>query len=45
MYRNFGDRDAILVNFRDQLYAGRGRREPVVEMRHVSGTDSLFKMD
>jgi len=44
-YRNFGDRDAFVLNFPNQLYAGRGKKEPVDEIRHESDPDSPFKID
>jgi dTDP-4-dehydrorhamnose 3,5-epimerase len=42
-YRNVGDADALVFNFPDRLYAGRGKAEPVDEIRHED-TDSEFKL-
>jgi dTDP-4-dehydrorhamnose 3,5-epimerase len=42
-YKNVGDRDAYVLNFPDRLYAGRGRREPVDEIRHEE-IESEFKV-
>lgn len=41
-YRNVGDSDAFVLNFPDQLYAGRGKKEPVDEIRHEEDSDSRF---
>lgn len=41
-YRNVGDREAFVLNFPDQLYAGRNRQEPVDEIRHEADTQSRF---
>lgn len=43
-YKNVGDREAFVLNFPDQLYAGRGKKEPVDEIRHESEADSPFKL-
>ena len=42
-YRNVGSRDAFVLNFANQLFAGRGRKEPVDEIRHEE-IDSEFKI-
>lgn len=42
-YRNIGDKDATVLNFPDRLYAGRGKKEPVDEIRHEE-IDSEFKL-
>ena len=39
-----GDADAFVLNFPDTLYAGRGKKEPVDEIRHESDPDSPFKL-
>lgn len=33
-YRNVGESDALVFNFPDRLYAGKGKAEPVDEIRH-----------
>jgi len=43
-YRNVGPSDAYVLNFPNRLYAGRGRSEPVDEIRHEE-IDSEFKLD
>ena len=42
-YENIGDADAFVLNFPDRLYAGRGKKEPVDEIRHEE-IDSEFKL-
>jgi dTDP-4-dehydrorhamnose 3,5-epimerase len=42
-YRNVGESDALVFNFPDQLYAGKGKAEPVDEIRHEE-IDSEFKL-
>jgi dTDP-4-dehydrorhamnose 3,5-epimerase len=41
-YENVGDADAFVLNFPDKLYAGRGRSEPVDEIRHEDDTETRF---
>lgn len=43
-YENIGDSDAFVLNFPDALYAGRGRQEPVDEIRYEDDADSRFKI-
>jgi dTDP-4-dehydrorhamnose 3,5-epimerase len=33
-YENIGTEDAFVLNLPDRLYAGRGRKDPVDEIRH-----------
>lgn len=42
-YRNVGESDALVFNFPDRLYAGKGKSEPVDEIRHEE-IDSEFKL-
>ena len=44
-YKNVGDRDAFVLNFPDQLYAGWGKKEAVDEIRHESDPASPFQVD
>ena len=44
-YKNIGDRDAFVLNFPNQLYAGWGKKEPVDEIRHEEAEGSEFKLD
>jgi dTDP-4-dehydrorhamnose 3,5-epimerase len=43
-YRNVGDSDAFVINVPNRLYAGRGRSEPVDEIRHENNPASRFKL-
>lgn len=43
-YRNVGDRDAFVLNFPDQLYAGWGKAEPVDEIRHEDASHARFRL-
>lgn len=43
-YRNVGEREAFVINFPDRLYAGRGRAEPVDEIRHENDPESRFRL-
>jgi dTDP-4-dehydrorhamnose 3,5-epimerase len=42
-YRNVGRSDALVLNFPDRLYAGKGKKEAVDEIRHED-SDSEFKL-
>ncbi len=42
-YKNVGASDAFVLNFPDRLYAGRGKKEPVDEIRHEEN-GSEFKL-
>src|SRR5206468_7227254 len=42
-YRNIGDREGLVFNCPNRLYAGEGRREPVDEIRHESDPGSPYR--
>jgi dTDP-glucose 4,6-dehydratase len=44
-YRNVGDEPGWVFNAPNRLYAGRGKREPVDEIRHEDLTDSPYHME
>jgi dTDP-4-dehydrorhamnose 3,5-epimerase len=44
-YRNVGEKDGIVINCPNRLYAGEGRRQPVDEVRHEDDPDTIFRMD
>lgn len=44
-YRNVGIREGMVVNLPNRLYAGRGKKEPVDEIRHEEKSDSPFRLD
>lgn len=41
-YRNVGAHDAHVLNFPDRLYAGKGKQEPVDEIRHEDDPAARF---
>jgi dTDP-4-dehydrorhamnose 3,5-epimerase len=42
-YRNVGEKEAFVLNLPNRLYAGRGKSEPVDEIRHED-IESKFKL-
>lgn len=44
-YRNRGAEPALVFNAPNRLYAGRGRSEPVDEIRHEEDVDSPFRLE
>jgi len=44
-YKNIGDDAAFVLNFPNQLYAGKDRKEPVDEIRHEDLPNSPFSLD
>lgn len=44
-YKNVGANEAFVVNLPDKLYAGRGRAEPVDEIRHEEDSESPYRLD
>ena len=44
-YKNSGDSEGIVLNFPDRLYAGKGRREKVDEVRHEDDPGSPFRVE
>ena len=44
-YRNVGQKPGMVVNLPNRLYAGRGRKDPVDEIRHESDSGSPFVLD
>jgi dTDP-4-dehydrorhamnose 3,5-epimerase len=44
-YRNVGGKDGMVVNLPNRLYAGKGKKDPVDEIRHEEDTNSLFRLD
>ena len=42
-YKNVGESDGFVLNFPNRLYAGRGKKEPVDEIRHEDG-ESEFRL-
>ncbi len=44
-YKNIADKDGWVVNLPNRLYAGKGKKEPVDEIRHEHDPNSPFKLD
>lgn len=44
-YRNVGQKDALIFNCPNRLYAGWQRKETVDEIRHEDRDDDLYAMD
>jgi len=44
-YRNVGGKSGMVVNLPNRLYAGKGKSEPVDEIRHEHDPDSKFRLD
>ncbi len=44
-YKNVGDGEGTVVNLPNRLFAGKGKREPVDEIRHENRPDTVFQLD
>ncbi len=44
-YKNIGRRDGMVVNLPNRLYAGKGKKDPVDEIRHENDPGSPFQLD
>jgi dTDP-4-dehydrorhamnose 3,5-epimerase len=44
-YENIGNKDGVVLNFPNKLYAGAGKQKKIDEIRHENNSGSLFKMD
>jgi dTDP-4-dehydrorhamnose 3,5-epimerase len=44
-YKNVGDSEGTVVNLPNRLFAGKGKKEPVDEIRHENRSDTLFQLD
>lgn len=44
-YKNMGSDEGIVLNFPNRLFAGRGRKEPVDEIRYEDDPDTIYRMD
>lgn len=44
-YKNIGDKPGLVINLPNKLYAGRGKKEKVDEIRYESNPESPFKVD
>jgi len=43
-YKNIGNKDGMVLNFPNKLYAGAGKQEKVDEIRHENDSNSFFKI-
>lgn len=44
-YKNIGGVDGMVINCPNQLYMGKGKREPIDEIRHEDDPDTPYRMD
>ena len=44
-YRNAGGKPGMVVNCPNRLFAGRGKKEPVDEIRHEADPKTIFQLD
>ena len=44
-YKNVSNYDAVVHNYPNQLYAGKGKKFPVDEIRHEADNNTIFKVD
>lgn len=44
-YKNVGGKQGMVVNSPNRLFAGKGKKEPIDEVRHESDPNSIFTLD
>jgi len=44
-YKNIGPVLGMVTNYPNQLFAGKGRKNPVDEIRHENDPNTIFKLD
>jgi dTDP-4-dehydrorhamnose 3,5-epimerase len=44
-YKNIGDRTGMVLNCPNRLYAGKGKKDPVDEIRHEKDPNTIFILD
>ncbi|MDH3253204.1 MAG: dTDP-4-dehydrorhamnose 3,5-epimerase family protein [Ignavibacteria bacterium] len=44
-YKNVGQKDGMVVNCPNRLFAGEGKKDPVDEIRHETDPNTVFLMD
>jgi dTDP-4-dehydrorhamnose 3,5-epimerase len=44
-YQNVGDKDGLVINFPNQLFMGRNKKEAIDEIRHEDDPQSIFVLD
>jgi len=44
-YRNVGNNPGMVVNFPNKLFAGKGKKERVDEIRHEDDPETIYRLD
>jgi dTDP-4-dehydrorhamnose 3,5-epimerase len=44
-YKNIGAKDGTVINLPNRLYAGKGKKDPVDEIRHENRTEAIYQLD
>jgi len=44
-YKNVGGEPGMVINLPNTLFAGKGKREPVDEVRHENDPNTIFRLD
>jgi dTDP-4-dehydrorhamnose 3,5-epimerase len=44
-YRNLGGKPGMVINCPNALFGGKGKREPVDEVRHENDSQTIFRLD
>lgn len=44
-YKNVGDREGLVFNLPNRLFAGQGKKEPVDEIRYEHDPNTIYKVD
>jgi len=44
-YKNVGNKEGLIINFANKLYAGMGKKEKVDEVRHENQPNSNFRIE
>ncbi len=44
-YKNIGGKPGMVINLPNALFAGKGKREPVDEVRHENDANTIFRLD
>ncbi|MDI6765695.1 MAG: dTDP-4-dehydrorhamnose 3,5-epimerase family protein [Bacteroidota bacterium] len=44
-YKNIGDTVGMVTNYPNRLFAGKGRKEPVDEIRHENNANTIYILD
>lgn len=44
-YKNVGGKQGMVVNFPNRLFAGKGKKEKVDEIRHEDDSNTIYRLD